>query len=293
MILAVLGLAAPAPPAPSPAPTPASPVAATPAGPESDEIIQDSLAPPALPPSRPIDAQAAPRRIWSLALETREATLTSWADSIGPKDVVEWRTWALLRAGEDVSQRLKWEVGARADFLARAGRGSGTLLDRAAYTFEARPWEAYIDVGVLDDLRIKIGNQIIAWGDSTSRRPRTCWAHTTCARAPPWTRTPFAFRLPPSSRASIPGRPYRSRSGIRPFSPPTSSTCSGRTTHSWARTCRRRDRRSSRSFVASSRPRRTPNSPMSSGASPNRMRARTTESLRRARRFTRAPSISR
>jgi hypothetical protein len=131
-----------------------------------DEIVQDPQAPPAETPTPPAPLVPPPARsrIWRAMLETRAGALTSWADAVGPKDVVEWRTWALLDAGEKTSDRFTWEIGARFDLLARAQRGSSTLFRREATTFEARAWEAYVDVGLLDDLRVKVGNQIVSWG---------------------------------------------------------------------------------------------------------------------------------
>jgi hypothetical protein len=73
--------------------------------------------------------------------------------------VVESRTRVLLSAGDKPSPRLKWEIGARFDAVAHAPTQGG-----ATYLFEARPWEAYLDVGLADRLRLKLGNQIVAWG---------------------------------------------------------------------------------------------------------------------------------
>ena len=131
-----------------------------------DEIVQDPEAPPTPPPktSTPQVPASERPRIWRAILETRAGALTRWADSVGPKDVVEWRTWALLDAGEKTSNRFTWEIGARLDLLSRAERGSSTLFSHSATTFEARAWEAYVDAGVLDNLRLKVGNQIISWG---------------------------------------------------------------------------------------------------------------------------------
>jgi hypothetical protein len=166
LVLFVLPLAAAQAVSPPPPEHPAS--ASTPATSSdggSDEIIQDPMAPPvqAPTPSGPLVQPARPR-VWRATLETRAAALTSWADSVGPKDIAEWRTWALLDAGEKTTDRFTWEIGARFDLLTRAERGSTALFRRTATTFEARAWEAYVDVGVLDNLRFKVGNQIISWG---------------------------------------------------------------------------------------------------------------------------------
>jgi hypothetical protein len=160
LVAAAHSVTGPTPPETSPAPAPA----ATSTRAADEEIIQDAMAPPSPALSGPRLEPPEPPRIWGIAFETRAATLTSWADTVGPKDVVEWRTWTVLDAGEKVTERLKWQLGVRFDLLARAQKGHGTFLVNEAYTFEARPWEAYVDFGLLDDLRIKIGNQIIAWG---------------------------------------------------------------------------------------------------------------------------------
>lgn len=85
---------------------------------------------------------------------------TSWNDLPGgPKDVVEWWTLATLSAKRRESERFAWEIGVRFEALARAERTGDP-----AYTFAARPWEAYVDVAPAKRLRFKVGNQIVAWG---------------------------------------------------------------------------------------------------------------------------------
>src|SRR5262249_29549368 len=124
-----------------------------------EEVIEDPLLKAAPPPPAPAKTPPAPQ-LWHLSLYSRAGTATSWDDLPGsPKDVVESRTRVLLSAGDKPSPRLKWEIGARFDALAHAPKNGG-----AAYLFEARPWEAYLDVGLADRLRLKVGNQIVAWG---------------------------------------------------------------------------------------------------------------------------------
>jgi hypothetical protein len=122
-----------------------------------EEVIEDPLLQKAAAPPAPVKSTP---QLWHLALFTRAATATSWDDLPGaPKDVLESRTRVLLSAGDKPSPRLKWEIGARFDALAHAPKHGG-----AAYLFEARPWEAYLDVGLAERLRLKVGNQIVAWG---------------------------------------------------------------------------------------------------------------------------------
>jgi hypothetical protein len=124
---------------------------------QEEEVIEDPLLHAPAPPQ---PAKPAQPRLWHLALYSRAGTATSWDDLPGsPKDVLESRTRVLLSAGDKPSPRLKWEIGARFDALAHAPKHGG-----AAYLFEARPWEAYLDVGLADRLRLKVGNQIVAWG---------------------------------------------------------------------------------------------------------------------------------
>ena len=130
-----------------------------------EEIIDDPLLSKghAAPPPR---AETAPEpRLWRAELVSRASAQTSWDDLPGgPKDVVELRARAVLSAGQTVSERFRWEIGARFDAYAHAPKGQGTLLGPPAYYFEARPWEAYVDGAISRRLRLKIGNQIISWG---------------------------------------------------------------------------------------------------------------------------------
>jgi Protein of unknown function (DUF1302) len=135
---------------------------------EEEEVIDDPmLRPTPTPtPTRTPTPTPTPRpkppaqQLWRLSVFSRGGTQTSWDDLPGgPKDVVEWRTRAILSAGDKPSERLKWEVGVRFDALARAQNHGDP-----AFTFEARPWEAYLDVAPVDRLRLKVGNQILSWG---------------------------------------------------------------------------------------------------------------------------------
>ncbi len=134
-----------------------------------DEVIDDPMlapqkAPSAPPGARPAQANVAKTpsaaALFRLSVFSRGGTQTSWDELPGGgKDVVEWRTRAILSAGDTPSDRLKWEVGVRFDALSRAQRRGDPTT-----TFEARPWEAYVDVGLADRLRLKVGNQILSWG---------------------------------------------------------------------------------------------------------------------------------
>ena len=138
---------------------------AAPARAQEEEVIDDPMLRPTPTPT-PTPGPTPPRapppapQLWRLSVLSRGAMQTSWDDLPGGgKDVVEWRTRAILSAGDSPTRRLKWEVGARIDVLARAQRRG-----EPATTFEARPWEAYLDVAPWDRLRIKVGNQILSWG---------------------------------------------------------------------------------------------------------------------------------
>lgn len=137
---------------------------------EGDEVIDDPMlhtsapktpgqAAPPLPP--PLPEKPAPPRIWHAVLTLRGATQTSWDDLPGgPKDVFELRARALLSAGQTVNDRFKWELGVRFDALMHTPKD----IKDAAYQFEARPWESYVDLAAYSRLRFKIGEQIISWG---------------------------------------------------------------------------------------------------------------------------------
>ncbi len=143
---------------------------APPALAQDDEIIDDPLlAKPAGAVGKPPPPRGAPPptrpKIWSATLVTRAATQTSWDDLPGgAKDVVELRTRILLNAGEKVSERLIWQLGVRFDALAHAPKSHTKLIDEPAWQFEARPWEAYVDIALARRLRLKLGNQIVNWG---------------------------------------------------------------------------------------------------------------------------------
>ena len=139
---------------------------AGPARAEDEEVIDDPLlakpgagaaSPHVAPPPRP--------KIWSAALVTRAATQTSWDDLPGgPKDVVELRSRVLLSAAEKMSDRFSWQIGVRFDALSHAPKSHEKLIGEPAWQFEARPWEAFVDVALTRRLRLKIGNQIVSWG---------------------------------------------------------------------------------------------------------------------------------
>ncbi len=144
---------------------------AAPARATEDEVIDDPLlhptptstststsTPTATP--TPTSTSTSTPQLWRLSVFSRGSTQTSWDDLPGgPKDIVEWRSRALLSAGDKPSAWLKWEIGVRFDALARAQRRGDPAI-----TFEARPWEAYLDVAPAERLRLKVGNQILSWG---------------------------------------------------------------------------------------------------------------------------------
>jgi hypothetical protein len=147
-------------------------IAARPAAAQvEDEIIDDPMlhkspasagsSPAPLPGPEPVPEKPAPPRLWRAVVTLRGATQTSWDDLPGgPKDVFELRARALLSAGQTVSDRFKWELGVRFDALMHTPKE----IANAAYQFEARPWESYVDVAAYSRLRFKIGEQIISWG---------------------------------------------------------------------------------------------------------------------------------
>ncbi len=122
-----------------------------------DEIIDDPTvaATPATPPRPP-----PPRRIWHAELMARATTQLAWEAG---KDVLEGRTRARLWVADAPDERLAYTIGVRFDALSRTARADGHFVD-GAHTFEARPWEAWVDVALADRLRLRVGNQMIAWG---------------------------------------------------------------------------------------------------------------------------------
>ena len=137
---------------------------------EEEEIIDDPLlavkSAPGASATPPTRAPPPPKpKLWTAAMVTRVGTQTSWDDLPGgPKDVVELRSRVLLSAAEKVSDRLKWEIGVRFDALSHAPKSHEKIVGEAAWEFEARPWEAYLDIALFDRLRLKLGNQIVSWG---------------------------------------------------------------------------------------------------------------------------------
>jgi hypothetical protein len=144
-------------------------VAAGPAHAQDDEVIDDPMLHKSAPsasgqapaPPAPVPEKPEPPRIWQAVVTVRGATQTSW-DNLpgGPKDVFELRLRALLSAGQTVNDRFKWELGVRFDALMHTPK----VIANAAYQFEARPWESYVDVAAYSRLRFRIGEQIISWG---------------------------------------------------------------------------------------------------------------------------------
>jgi hypothetical protein len=128
----------------------------------ADEIIEDPAAPkPAVAPPPPL---IEPDTTLRLVLFSRMATQTSWDDLEGVKDVLEWWSTAIVSARRS-GARLSWQVGARFEFLARANHdGDDLQLGAGAYSFGAEPWEVYADYAVVPCLRVRVGNQVIAWG---------------------------------------------------------------------------------------------------------------------------------
>jgi hypothetical protein len=141
-------------------------------GQATDEVIDDPMLRVKTPASSPTPSGAtsapapvpdkpAPARIWRAVVTLRGTTQTLWDELPGgPKDVLEFRARAVLSAGQTVSDRFKWELGARFDALMHSPKE----LSQAAWEFQARPWESYVDVGIYSRLRLKIGEQIISWG---------------------------------------------------------------------------------------------------------------------------------
>jgi hypothetical protein len=135
-----------------------------------DEIIDDPLLQKPAPsgvlnsaaPAPAIEPEKSkPPRLWHAVVTFRGTTQTLWDELPGgPKDVLEFRARALLSAGQTTSDRFKWELGVRFDALMHSPKS----LTQAAWDFEARPWESYVDIGVYSRLRLKLGEQAIAWG---------------------------------------------------------------------------------------------------------------------------------
>lgn len=97
--------------------------------------------------------------VWS-----RTTVDTHWSrDPIAPalsEDVV--RTWlrtSFAVAGE-TSSTLRYRLDVRLDLEARAKKG----LTRDTYLYDAVPIAAYVDVPVGEKVRVKLGEQIVAWG---------------------------------------------------------------------------------------------------------------------------------
>lgn len=127
---------------------------------EADEELVDDptlhVAASAPPPA----AAPAPKRIWHAEVVGRASTQARWDAG---EDVMELRARARLWAEDRPSRELSWAIGVRFDSLSRTKRDAGRFVD-GAYTFEARPWEAWVDVALAERLRLRVGNQIVAWG---------------------------------------------------------------------------------------------------------------------------------
>lgn len=125
----------------------------------AEETIDDPTASkPAVvaPVEKPSDLHV---DVWS-----RTTVDTHWSrDPIAPalsEDVARsWLRTSFGVAGETAST-LRYRLDVRLDLEARAKKG----LARDTYLYDAVPLAAYVDVPIGEKLRVKVGEQIVAWG---------------------------------------------------------------------------------------------------------------------------------
>jgi hypothetical protein len=143
-----------------------------------DEIIDDPLSTAPKPTPKPKIAPATEKTetestgpelhldVWARQLVDTKWTRDDAAPSLG-EDVVRsrLRTTIGVTGGSFTSIRYALEV--RLDLEARGKRaesGKSWPIDRATYLYEALPMAAYVEVPIGQRIRLRAGEQVVAWG---------------------------------------------------------------------------------------------------------------------------------
>jgi len=125
----------------------------------TEEVIDDPTS------NKPTAAVVAPAPDpFHIDMWSRTTIDTHWSrDPIAPvlsEDVVRsWLRTSLSVAGE-TSSTLRYRLDVRLDLEARAKKG----MTRGAYLYDAVPLAAWVDVPLGERVRVKAGEQIVAWG---------------------------------------------------------------------------------------------------------------------------------